>query len=388
MAAPDPLQDILSAEIDESAVNALVGSLESRLASPSHKDLSNSLADSSVNNNHITTASSHNSSIITQTTNVTHGLKGLSTPNAITLNNIDNSNLKLNHTDSQIIGINSIINSNAASHINDQNNRDSPVLNLNGAHGVRVMTPQGNMNPRSSPLPPNNINTTNIGFTNSIAGVGVHASHIDINSSHNSNTSFVITKPTDGSNMVNSQCNLGTNVTQPFSSQPGQIIVKQENVSASQVNSQTQFVMNNNPRGSPISNMKQEPISVQTMQKVSGHSNINQVHQTSNVQLLNVGHQKGQTVHSGNQSVITVRKPAGGQTMHGGPVVMRPQIITTQSSGAPMQVVNVSGANLGPRFTPGKGMQTRVQLAPRQQQIAPRPGAGVILHPDLNYTFV
>lgn len=53
MASTKSLEDMLSSDVDESAISALVGSLESQLASPTIHVTSQDISSASVTNNHI-----------------------------------------------------------------------------------------------------------------------------------------------------------------------------------------------------------------------------------------------------------------------------------------------------------------------------------------------
>ncbi|XP_060077084.1 transcription initiation factor TFIID subunit 4-like [Ylistrum balloti] len=437
MATANFIDDLITSEIDESAVSALVGALEGQLASPTHKDNSQSISESSINNNHITTASTPvactaSSFNIVQTTNVTQGLKGLSLPNSVTVNSVTSPLVKLTQSDPQIIGINSIINSNnvAASSNNTQSNRESPVPNssrvVNNQHAVRIVpNTQPLVNSRSSPLPQAVVNSSSLVHTNHVQSA--NSPQIDLNRtthSPNVNTRIVISKP--GETVVDQKSVIiphvtssagGITIPQQFSSQqdvvlkPGHIILKHDQVNSGNVNAlkqervttikqegsmssqqHNQFLIKNDQQTtrSPISNVKHEGSpTIQTIQTVHGAQQIqtgsvptvagSQITQATNVHIVNAPIKGGV---AGNQSVITVRTPGHTQP---GQVVMRQQ--APQSSGVPMHVVSVSGSNVVPRFTNSKGAVARVATAsparPQQINIAPRPGttAGTITLP-------
>ncbi|XP_021352756.1 transcription initiation factor TFIID subunit 4-like [Mizuhopecten yessoensis] len=437
MATANFIDDLITSEIDESAVSALVGALEGQLASPTHKDNSQSISESSINNNHITTASTPvactASSFNIVQTNVTQGLKGLSLPNSVTVNSVTSPLVKLTQSDPQIIGINSIINSNnvAASNNNTQNNRESPASNssrvVNNQHAVRIIpNTQPHVNSRSSPLPQAIVNSNSLVHTNHIPSA--NSPLIDLNRtthSPNVNTRIVISKP--GETVVDQKSVIipqvtssagGITIPQQYSShqdvvlKPGHIILKHDNVNSGNVNAvkqervtalkqegsmntqqHSQFLIKNEQHTtrSPISNVKHEGCpTIQTIQTVHGTQHIqtgsvpsaagSQITQATNVHIVNAPIKGGV---AGNPSVITVRTPGQAQP---GQVVMRQQ--TPHSSGVPMHVVSVSGSNVVPRFTNSKGAVARVATASpaRQQQIniAPRPGttAGTITLPQ------
>lgn len=430
MAAANFIEDLITSEIDESAVSALVGALEGQLASPTHKDNPQSIAESSINNNHITTASTPvactaSSFNIVQGTNVTQGLKGLSLPNSVTVNSVTSPLVKATHSDPQIIGINSIINSNNVSASNTPNN--TPVQNtrvVNNQH-VRILSNSQTLaNARGSPLPQVGVTSNNLVHANNIQGVS--SPQIDLNRtrphSPNVNTRIVISKP--GESLTDQKSVIiphivssagGISIPQQFSSQhdvvlkPGQIVLKHDHANSGNVTVKPelitvkqevsvasphgQFLIKNDQRmtRSPISNVKHEGSpAIQTIQTVHGTQHIqtgavptaagNQITQATNVHIVNAPI-KGHGGVAGNPSVITVRTSGHPQP---GQVVMRPQIITTQapqSSGMPMHV-SVSGSSMVPRFTNSKGAVARVTTTSpaRQQQvnIAPRPGATTV----------
>jgi len=440
MAAANPLDYFDTTELDESAVSALVGSLESQLASPTHKDIAQSLSETSVNNNHISSVSTPTvcslSYNIVQTTNVTPGLKGLSLPNSVTINNTNSPTAKIANSDSQIIGINSIINAtNASSPSNIQSN-SVPNANRNPhTQVVRVLPPNSHniVNARSSPVPQISSISNSMTFTNNISGAS-KSPQIDLNSTSRppNINKVIVSKPGDPASVLHTLDSVTSNqksvilpqvvpgvsglvVSHSYSSphntslKPGQIIVKQENANivglnlkqetTSLVKPEPSIITSQSPHyvlkheqkaaGSPVSNVKQET-AIQNIQHVPGtqhvHASIagNHIAQT-NVHIVNAPN-KGQGGVSGNSSVIHVRTPGPAQP---GQVVMRPQIITSQapqSSSAPMQMVNVQcSSNLGHKLpqSQSKVVQARMAAAaasarpPQQINIAPRPGTGV-----------
>lgn len=156
MATTNSLDDILSTEIDENAVNALVGSLESQLASTTHKDTAHSISDASMNNNHISNASAPVACTSTVFINnfPTSASKNMTIQNNVALNSSNISHLKT--SESQLLGLNSIVSNVNSSEggdlsVNANNiNRNSPVP----VNHVRIAShPQTVANSRNSPSP-------------------------------------------------------------------------------------------------------------------------------------------------------------------------------------------------------------------------------------------
>ncbi|XP_071175731.1 transcription initiation factor TFIID subunit 4-like isoform X1 [Mytilus edulis] len=363
MAAVNPLDDILNSSVDELAINALVGNLEARLASPSNKDVSNSLSDASVNNNHIgTTRSStpqNSGSVFNTATGV--GANGQAVSAHKNFTNSHNLNVQSpsSKTDSQLIGINSILNpmnssqtSNIVStHVNSLTvNRSSPIPESNriqSPHIIRtVSNSPGFQNARNSPVPSPNSNPA-------ISASSQHA-----------------IKP-DNSAIIQNVAILGDhkplmsqgNCIQVSSSQqiPGgqNVCVKQEPAISSQYIVKTENM--------PVSSVKNEPRTA-AIQAVTGLQNSvytsgNHITHATNVHIVNAP-------IKGHSGVITVK--TGPQH-----VVMRPQIV--QNSGQ-MQVVNVSAHSNRPpgivQVPHGKHQPVRIATPARHSQIniAPRPG--------------
>lgn len=367
MAAVNPLDDILNSSVDELAINALVGNLEARLASPSNKDVSNSLSDASVNNNHIgTTRSStpqNSGSVFNTATGV--GANGQAVSAHKNFTNSHNLNVQSpsSKTDSQLIGINSILNpmnssqtSNIVStHVNSLTvNRSSPIPESNriqSPHIIRtVSNSPGFQNARNSPVPSPNSNPA-------ISASSQHA-----------------IKP-DNSAIIQNVAILGDhkplmsqgNCIQVSSSQqiPGgqNVCVKQEPAISSQYIVKTENM--------PVSSVKNEPRTA-AIQAVTGLQNSvytsgNHITHATNVHIVNAP-------IKGQSGVITVK--TGPQH-----VVMRPQIV--QNSGQ-MQVVNVSAHSNRPpgivQVPHGKHQPVRIATPARHSQIniAPRPGGAPV----------
>lgn len=192
MADPGSIDDFLSSEIDENAVNALVGSLETQLASPASIQASKTLTDSSYNNNHIGGTTSTSSSVrplFLANQTVIPSQKGSVSNNSTLNTHASVSTPKLSNA--EILGISSIINSSSTpvsgvgvSHVNVNTN-----IGSNGrVDGQKISTPTIRIVTQSSSTPVSSTNTTQ--FLTSGGGVisqatvptgvtnNVHAVHV------------------------------------------------------------------------------------------------------------------------------------------------------------------------------------------------------------------
>lgn len=385
MATTNTLDDILSTEIDENAVNALVGSLESQLASTTHKDTAHSISDASMNNNHIGNASAP---VACTSTVYLHSIptsapKNMTIQNNVALNNANISHLKASQSESQLLGLNSIVsnvNSNEGGDLSVNVNsirRNSPVP----VNHVRIVSQSQTItNSRNSPSPsvPGQLNNVSVASVRSSTpnqvvinnGQSVPNVNSNVNSANSAHFNTADHKP-----VIRSRHNSPLNQisSQDVKPRPSQIVnIKHEPLGSPQ----TGMLNVKQETGSPSSGFGVKQEHQLAIQPVPGAPhNVPQ----PNVQLVQG---KGQVV-TGNASVITVRTP--GQT-HPSQVVMQPQIITTQSSSAQMHVVSVSGCTVATRptgtvqMTQGKNMNPRMATAsfrPQQINIAPRPGTTV-----------
>ena len=391
MADPDSIEDFLSSEIDEYAVNALVGSLESQLASPTNKEPPKTISDSVVNNNHVDNTSTSSTSasslpLFSQNlTNVGASHKVVSQHNSSALNSSINSDVKVNTSGSQIIGISSIdshLTSAGGTHhvnVNTVNAlRGNAVISNkapNTSHTVHIMGPQHN-NAINTSVPNAIINAGS--YINNIANSDMHTvSRVTANcvtsSSHNVTLGAI-----SGSTASHTMHNLAS------------IASEQKPIKNSQ---------NGSPHQQPIVyQVKQEPTNVHLNKNDSApnspyiikrevkqeHSINNMTQSSSPGHILPVGTHMGQsgTVQmvnttmkqpgSTNPSVITVRAQAPHQQVT---VVRPPQT----------QIVNLSTVSpAGPRppggvyAKAGQRVVTPIRIAAHQPQIsiAPRqPGA-------------
>ncbi|KAJ8302914.1 hypothetical protein KUTeg_019310, partial [Tegillarca granosa] len=384
MAAANPLEDLLSSEIDESAVSALVGSLESRLASPTNKDIVNSLSDTSVNNNHISNTGTLpcTTSVFSNVHTVTQGHKVAG-------------------------GVTTYVNAHTP---NSPANQSPNTCAINRT----ASQPQAIVNARNSPVP--TVNANNVTFVNNVPLTSTITTSQMTNHTLVGVTQNAISNHTTlslPSSVVHTLSNISTDQKPVLSLnnavhsvnqsdlKSGPIVIKQESttlnaVKNERVNSphvQSQFIVKQEPlrTNSPGVHIKQESRqpAIQTVQSVpASHMHTGQVTvtgshatQATSVHIVNTPI-KGQPGSSGNSGVITVRTPGPSSQTH---VVMRPQIISTQSpqsSSSQMQVVNVTGGNAIHRhagtvhLTQGKRVNITAAspVRPQQINIAPRPG--------------
>ncbi|KAK3579938.1 hypothetical protein CHS0354_020831 [Potamilus streckersoni] len=353
MAAANPLEDLLSTPIDESAVSALVGSLETRLASPTNKDPPQSLSELSVNSNHINTT--HSQAPCTETTNIKSG----QFTNSSTINNLSLSNAKTCVGGNQVLSNNSFINShssvsaNALLHTNVNSRNDGKVPNA--THAIRIVTHSTNSNNQitTSPFNSNYLATVSSSSSSSQQPSYVQNASVLQHNFVNSNPSQSLTTTTDslGQKMIKHE--VGGLVKRELASPAPQqsYIIKQE---------------------APNSQFKIEASNVQFVQ-TSGvgkpvHSGVVSGSQTltqkTNVHIV---HNTGMKGAGANPGVITVRTQPQ-------MTVVRPQVVTSQ-------IVTLASSTLGTPVTQGK-VQTRIAAAPvrigssqpPQINIAPRPG--------------
>jgi hypothetical protein len=340
MADPNPLDSFLHSETDESVVNALVASLESRLASPTHKEPSPSLPNPSVNSNHVSNVSS-----IPACTSAQNNSVHLSNDSG----NTNNSNAKsVIKNDNQILGINSIhtnspvalVHSPVNSHrtaspkpLNSVNKSSSPAIQVitpPQTHGNHSVVTNQHVN-RATPSPSNAISVNNINVAQSNSNIIITNSAVIQNNSALKHVNRTSLSPAP------QQITTGqTGVVQP-----SQTIVR---------NSQGHLINSNS-------------------QQLTQKTNVHIVHSANVTSMI--------TQPGTNPSVITVR----GQVPSSHITTVRPQVVTTHVSNSP-----------SPRPPGSVRIQNRMPNAPiriassqpnQQINIAPRPGA----HP-VSLTFI
>ncbi|XP_071091950.1 transcription initiation factor TFIID subunit 4-like isoform X1 [Haliotis cracherodii] len=401
MADPGSIDDLLSSEIDETAVSALVGSLESQLASPTNKEPPKTISDASVNNNHIGTSSTNvtstNPSFVANST-TSAGQKGLPIHNNTALNASFGPTSKSNLSENQILGIASIINSSPV----PATTGGVSLLNVNTVNSkaanpshIRIITqPQNNaINPTNTTVV--HIPASNTGsFMNSIGNSNVNS----ITTSVHGTSGLSATR--DNSAASNAIYNLATIAAEqkPISvAQNGsphqQTVQNIHRGKDSSVSSSQPFLMKqepgngavkqeNNPNSPYIikQEVKQESMNMQTI-----HLNVPGTHSDSsmlpggahlsgaggNMHNVSISNIKG----NASPSVITVRtQPPPHQHV----TVVRPSVVSTQgTSGGPVQIVNVnaSGTRTTGMSKGGQRMSNPIRIAaqqPQQISIAPR----------------
>ena len=111
MATANPFDEIFNSEIDERAISALVGSLESQLASPTSKDPLQQNSTSAVNNNHINSTQVSGTVTSISQTDITGGQKAGSVAHtASQIVTINSNGSKITTSSPQLLGINSLVN--------------------------------------------------------------------------------------------------------------------------------------------------------------------------------------------------------------------------------------------------------------------------------------
>ena len=115
MATTNPIDQLLSSDVDESVISALVGSLESRLASPTSKDSPQQHSTTSVNNNHIDGVRVGNATSTLGEADTRSGQKPglIQNISEITSNASNGSTESISQ--SQLLGLNSILGTSTAS---------------------------------------------------------------------------------------------------------------------------------------------------------------------------------------------------------------------------------------------------------------------------------
>lgn len=401
MATTNPLEDILSREIDESAVHALVGSLESRLASPTHKEASQQNAESAVNNNHINSHAPSDSSASRNSPfnhvpgiNITHGPTTLTHDNISHINNVSISSTKSLQSYSQIMGINSIMNSSSPANSGGVSvvnscgpNRISDPGKMGSTPSIRIITqtrpssnspvitlPGGNVKSFTNPVSVSNVNATSTGVNNSramfdLANIASEQKPITIPPGQVNqvkvvqNMSAVMVQ--DQINNQKEKTGVGTVMS---GLGPNQFIIKRESPTMHIKQEVPQFMKQ---EGSIV---KSEMPNVKRMQ---GSPDINVMHLGSNPNLL----QQATNVHivnakpnATNSNVITLSRTQP-QTV----TVVRPPLNTTSAGGTPRHVFSSSIQQTpAGQIRLSAPIRSATQQQSQQVSIAPRPGGPTV----------
>ena len=334
MADPNPLDTFLLPETDESVVNALVASLESRLASPTHKETSVSITSSSASNNHVGVNDSQNAC-----TNVpfTH-IKNTQIPNDNASRSNSVPNVKTIEKDNQILGINSIHSNASPGGVNSPVNVNSvvsqkPTDGVNKQlHAVRIV-PQTVSN---SPLAPSPVHLK--------SSTPSPSNSPHINSVHNQ---VVNVKKEFHPNAVK------TNPSVRKEPSPVPQFVKQE-------------VMNSHVKMENFVGNQTSNSNVKSVQPVLLASNSQPLAQKTNVHIVHSANITSVRAPVVNPSVITVRSQGPSTQM----TVVRPQIVTSHMNASSPRPPGMIRLQNRPGTAP-------IRIAASQPNIAPRPGGTV-----------
>lgn len=389
MAAANPLEDLLLSDIDESAVSAMVGSLESRLASPTNKDLSHTLSETTVNNNHINntpnTVACSSASLFNTVLSSTQGPKGLQNLNNAPQNRLSNAAVKPVIQNTQVVTNNSIINSpsivtcaggsinvnsSVSSHIDAKLPNSQVLLPQNVIKPTSVVSMTSNPSSLSYVSNPSNGTTASILQSNS--NQVSHASSAIYNLASIAAKQEPLQVPMGGAQIIRTI----VPDQQNMSPKPNQNIVKSEGGIISVKSEPAQYVMKQESGSVQI---KQEGQTIRTIHPgKTVMVSSNQPTHATNVHIVNAPGK--QATGTSSPGVITVRSQTPQQQV----TVVRPQVMTTssQQAGTPhMQVVNVGGPGQIPVMQ-GKTVQRltgpiRIAQPHQQINIAPRPGVPV-----------
>ena len=331
MADPNPLDNFLTTETDADVVNALVASLESRLASPTHKETSNSITSSSANSNHVSVNDSLNAC-----TNAPFNIKNTQLPNDSASRSNSVPNVKTIEKDNQILGINSIHSNASPGAVNSPVNVNrvvSPKPNdgINKVNAVRIV-PQTVSNSPLAQSPVQSKTSTpspsNVPHINS-----VHSQIVNVKKEFHPNA-------------------IKTNHGMKKEPSPIPQFVKQEVVNS--------HVKVENFVGNQTVNSN-----VKSVQPVLLPSNTQPLAQKTNVHIVHSANMTSVRAPAVNPSVITVRSQGPSQM-----TVVRPPIVTSHmnaSSPRPPGMVRLQNR-------PGSAP---IRIASSQPNIAPRPGGSV-----------
>ncbi|XP_045193372.2 transcription initiation factor TFIID subunit 4-like [Mercenaria mercenaria] len=331
MADPNPLDSFLHSETDESVVNALVASLESRLASPTHKEQSPTIPNPSVNSNHVSNVSS-----ISACTSAQNNSVHLSNDTGNTINSNAKSVIK---NENQILGINSIHTNSPVAHVN------SPV----------------NSHRTASPKPLNSVNKSSPAIQ-VITQPQNHGNHSVVANPHMNRATPSPSNVISVNNINVAQSNSNIIITNPG--------VVQNNSALKHVNRTSLSPAPQQNSTGQIGGVQQSQPIVRNSQGVVINSNSQQLTQKTNVHIVHSANVTSVITQPGsNPSVITVR----GQVPSSHITTVRPQVVTTHVSNSP-----------SPRLQGSVRIQNRMPNAPiriassqpnQQINIAPRPGS-------------
>lgn len=324
MADPNPLDVLLHSDTDESVVNALVASLESRLASPTNKEQSLAISNPSVNSNHVSNATV-NSACTPHTSAQNNNVHVQSLAG-----NINNSDAKTVVKDNQILGINSIQTTVSVTCAN------SPV----NSHGT------------ASPKPLNSVNKPTSPAVQIITNNSSHGTTSVVTNAHLSRTTPPPVQSTVNSLVSHSNSVVATN---PQTAQNDHVI-NRTTPSPSSITTVHQGLVQQNVVRNPqnvVINSASQPFTQKT--------NVHIVHSANVTSVI--------TQPGSNPSVITVR----GQTPTSQITAVRPQIVTSNiNATSPRPPANV---RIQANRMPNTPQPIRIASTTNQITIAPRPGS-------------
>ena len=399
--------DFLSSDVDESAISALVGSLENQLASPTSKEHIPQNSATSVNSNHIGSSQVGSSvpiQALTVASPLTQGQKPGSQQTNSQIINSANPVIK-NTTQHQIIGINSVVSA-APIHTNSLS---TPLSSGNHAHlaaagpNVKLTNSQTHA-VKVEPQPQTVISSTNLPgqviITVGSNNTGTVNSTNSVNSIHGGlavgNTNGVQSTGGTSSSGGSAIYNLASIAAEqqplaiPNTGQiklqqqpqtiPGRLTVREQlekqqkqTVDGNGV-SKTQFVIKQEPQMLKQENqiIKQET-NIKHQQIPIKHENISQP-QVLPQTIVNT------TIKSGSPSpasVITINKQQTPQTV----TVVKPNSTATNVPHTQIQIINMSsrpsGISTPPKTLAPRMVPTPIRIAPQQIVNAPRPQSGI-----------
>ena len=367
MASAKFLEEALSTDVDESAVNAIVGTLETQLVTTAPAVSSQQVPSATVNQNHMNSAIANGGTVSTQKHGVTNG--GSGSVNIILSSDTNKTNTTSTIQSGNVVHSN-VVNTVVASlhgavpasgYINQVTSSatQSSLTNLTKSHeAVKIVYPAGsqtlttaggvNINSRlafpAGALPNGNL------------GLAPLSSHTVLNAVTSSVQSVV--------SQTHSQA--GSNVTKQIG---GVIGIEHGKPSGTALVIKTSVGNPNVAQGTPLgAGVVSVPVTVNTTMTLTG---------------THVNTAVGATTTSGMSGVVTLAKPithtvGTPQTIVGSP--------STTILPANVQIVNVNTVRPAAPAQPGqKGLTPRVVIG-TQHMVGARPGQpGVSLHSVLDY---
>ena len=346
MADHNPLDAFLQhSDTDESVVNALVASLESRLASPTNKDQPLTLSSPSVNSNHVNSTS--NSSACTASSTPISAQNKTVYLSSDTLN-ANSSNTKQVLKGNQILGLNSIHSSSVVKNVN------SPVNSLRTSSPKPVQ----NVNKPSSPVVHVIPQTSSLGSSSVITTIVQHSnSGTVVNSVNNLSNPLQVNK----SNIKSVQ------ISNHSSGNPPTVVVQTD----SRTVASTAQLVSSHQGGliqvsQPVLKSNASVVVNSTSQPVTQITNVHLVHSANVTSII--------PSHGTNPSIIAVRgqMPSSTTPMTTGRQHVVSHIVNASS---PRPQGNVRGQ---PIRMPNTPIRIAASTQPNQINIAPRPGGPAV----------